>query len=91
VLKVEVLSAEPWATWGWNAIRAGKGTLGKTPEYADLPGETVIIPIDLQRQTATPPWSNGRVGYHSSQRYFAAKTSVDDCQCGPCNQTNTRE
>ena len=41
ILKVEVLSAEPWATWGWNSIRQGKGTLGKTPEYENRPGETV--------------------------------------------------
>ena len=27
--------------------------------YAATVGETVIIPIDLERQTATPPWSNG--------------------------------
>lgn len=44
---------------GWNALRPGKGTLGETPEFADFPGETVVIPIDLERRTATPPWSNG--------------------------------
>jgi hypothetical protein len=32
---------------------------GNTAEFADVPAETVIIPLDLARMTATPPWSRG--------------------------------
>ena len=29
ILKVEILTTEPWSSWGWNTIRKGKGALGE--------------------------------------------------------------
>ena len=54
VLKVEILTADPWVDWGWNAIRRGKGALGNLPEF-DEPG-TIVMPIDLAKRTARMPW-----------------------------------
>ena len=54
VLKVEILTADPWVDWGWNAIRRGKGALGNIPEF-DEPG-TIVMPIDLAKRTARMPW-----------------------------------
>jgi acetamidase/formamidase len=61
VLMVEVLSATPWVSWGWNAIRTGKGALGKSPAFGfnTLQGSTVVVPIDLETQTCYPPWLHG--------------------------------
>ena len=56
ILQVDVLSADPWADWGWNVLRRGKGALGATAEFKDRPDETVVIPIDLERRVALPPW-----------------------------------
>ena len=56
VLKVEVLDAEVAASWGWNAIRRGKGALANHPGFEDHPGETLVVPIDLDAGTYDPPW-----------------------------------
>ena len=58
VLKVEILDATPWVNWGWNSIRKGKGALGHLPAYGAV-DETVVVPIDLDRRVAIPPWGHG--------------------------------
>ena len=57
VLRVDVLSAEPWTDWGWNAIRPGKGALGAHPDFAAQPDHTVVVPIHRERRTCAPPWA----------------------------------
>ena len=57
ILRVDVLSAEPWTDWGWNAIRPGKGALGAHPEFATHPDRTVVVPIHRERRTCSPPWA----------------------------------
>ena len=34
ILKVEILTTEPWSSWGWNTIRKGKGALGEFLFYS---------------------------------------------------------
>ena len=61
VLRVEVLSATPWVSWGWNAIREGKGALGTSRAYGfdAHAGGTFVVPIDLRTMTSTLPWPAG--------------------------------
>ena len=61
VLRVEVLSATPWVSWGWNALREGKGALGTSRAYGfdAHAGGTFVVPIDLRTMTSTLPWPAG--------------------------------
>mgnify|MGYP001167588748 FL=1 len=65
VLMVEVLSANVWVPWGWNAIRDGKGSLGNSKHFGfdQLKGSTEVVPIDIETNTCYPPWLNGAAIY----------------------------